>query len=262
MRRRDCEGVVWGKLNLDRKMKSEFYGVIDMEKENRLIYKVCSISAMAVAVFTLLFIVLLGCTFDFSEWEGIISYKSNFRPIQMLTVVPSILLAISYVIFVSGLHIYTSDYKKIWSQLALSFGLLYAGISIANYLIQLVTVIPSIQNGMLEGLALFVSGYSNSIFYALMASYFLMCISLFFAAFVFSRNEKKYKWVRRLFLCSALAIPLFLIGALFDIAIIMMLGALSWLVGATVGMIILSVCFQKEVHLDGNGVLLNKKDKK
>ena len=107
--------------------------------------------------------------------------------------VPSILLAISYVIFVSGLHIYASDYKKIWSQLALSFGLLYAGISIANYLIQLVTVIPSIQNGMLEGLALFVSGYSNSIFYALMASYFLMCISLFFVAFVFSKNEKKFK---------------------------------------------------------------------
>ena len=163
-----------------------------MEKEKRLIYKVCSASAIAVAVFTVLFIILLGCTFDFSEWEGIVNYKNTFRPIQMLTVVPSILLAISYVIFVSGLHIYAWGYKKIWSQLALSFGLLYAGISIANYLIQLVTVIPSIQNGMLEGLALFVSGYSNSIFYALMASYFLMCISLFFAAFVFSKNEKKY----------------------------------------------------------------------
>ena len=236
-------------------MKIEVYGGIDMEKEKRLIYKVCSASAIAVAVFTVLFIILLGCTFDFSEWEGIVNYKNTFRPIQMLTVVPSILLAISYVIFVSGLHIYAWGYKKIWSQLALSFGLLYAGISIANYLIQLVTVIPSIQNGMLEGLALFVSGYSNSIFYALMASYFLMCISLFFASFVFSKNERNFKWVRRLFFCSALAIPLFLIGALFDIAIIMMFGALSWLVGATVGMVMLAVCFQKEVRLAGNGVL-------
>ena len=229
-------------------------GGIDMEKEKRLIYKVCSASAIAVAVFTVLFIILLGCTFDFSEWEGIVIYKNTFRPIQMLTVVPSILLAISYVIFVSGLHIYAWGYKKIWSQLALSFGLLYSGISIANYLIQLVTVIPSIQNGMLEGLALFVSGYSNSIFYALMASYFLMCISLFFAAFVFSKTEKNFKWVRRLFLCSALAIPLFLIGALFDIATIMMLGALSWLVGATVGMVILAVRFQKEVRFAENVV--------
>ena len=38
-----------------------------MKKEKRLIYKICSVSAIAVAVFTVLFIILLGCTFDFSE---------------------------------------------------------------------------------------------------------------------------------------------------------------------------------------------------
>ncbi len=219
-----------------------------MEKDNRLVYKVCGVSSVAVAIFTVLFIVLLAVTFDFSEWKGIVNYQNAFHPIQMLTVVPSIVLAISYVVFVSGLHIYASDNKKIWSQLALSFGLLYAGISIANYLIQLVTVIPSIQNGMTEGLTLLVSGYSNSIFYALMASYFLMCISLFFAAFIFSKEDKNYKWVRRLFVCSALAIPLFLVGAAFNVAIIMMLGAIAWLVGATVGMLALGACFHKEMH--------------
>ena len=40
-----------------------------------------------------------------------------------------------------------------------------------------------------------------------------------------------------------------------DIAIIMMLGALSWLVGTTVGMVMLAVCFQKEVRHTGNGAL-------
>ena len=219
-----------------------------MEKDNRLIYKVCGISSIAVAIFTVLFIVFLVFTFDFSEWKGIVNYQNTFHPVQMLTVVPSILLAISYVVFVSGLHIYASDNKKIWSQLALSFGLLYVGISIANYLIQLVTVIPSIQKGMTEGLTLFVSGYSNSIFYALMASYFLMCISLFFAAFVFSKQDKNHKWIRRLFSCSALAIPLFLVGTIFNISIIMMLGAMSWLIGTTIGTTILAVCFQKEVR--------------
>ncbi|WP_122646536.1 hypothetical protein [Enterococcus mediterraneensis] len=219
-----------------------------MEKDNRLIYKVCGISSIAVAIFAVLFIVLLAFTFDFAEWKGIVNYQNAFHPIQMLTVVPSMLLAISYVVFVSGLHIYASGNKKIWNQLALSFGLLYAGISIANYLIQLVTVIPSVQNGMTEGLTLLVSGYSNSIFYALMASYFLMCISLFFAAFVFSKEDKNYKWIRRLFVCSALAIPLFLVGVAFDIAIIMMLGAMAWLIGATVGMFALGACFHRETH--------------
>jgi hypothetical protein len=219
-----------------------------VEKERLSSCQVCIVSALAVAILIIIFCVSLIVTFDFSEWNGIDNYQSNFRPVQMLTVVPSLLLAIAYVIFVSGLHNYASTSKKVWSQLALSFGLLYAGISIANYLIQLITVVPSIQNGTTEGLTLFVSGYSNSIFYALMASYFLMCISLFFAAFVFERHKKHEKSVRRLFVCSALAIPFFLIGAIFNIPPIMMIGAICWIIGAIVGMSVLAICFYKKIN--------------
>lgn len=218
-----------------------------MEKEKRIVYKVCCVSAIAVAIFTLLFVVALVLTYDFTEWTGIENYCNDFRPIQMLTVIPSLLLAVSYVGFVSSLHIYSSDSKKIWSQLALSFGLLYSGISIANYLIQLVTVIPSVQNGITEGLVFLVSGYSNSVFFALMASYFLMCISLFFSAFVFERESKRYKWVHSLFACSVLAVPLYLIGSIFNVAIIMMIGAICWLSAATIGMTLLAICFYKKI---------------
>lgn len=219
-----------------------------MEKERLSLCRICIVSAAAVAILILIFCVSLIFTFDFSGWNGIDNYQSNFRPIQMFTVVPSLLLAIAYVIFVSGLHNYASTSKKVWSQLALSFGLLYAGISIANYLIQLITVIPSVQNGTTEGLTLFVSGYSNSIFYALMASYFLMCISLLFAAFVFDRHKKHEKSVRRLFVCSALAIPFFLIGAIFNVPPIMMIGAICWIIGTTVGMSVLAICFYKKIN--------------
>ena len=219
-----------------------------MEKEKLSSCKISIISAIAVAILILIFCVSLVVTFDFSEWNGIDNYQNNFQPVQMFTVVPSLLLAIAYVIFVSGLHNYVSESKKVWSQLALNFGMLYAGISIANYLIQLITVIPSVQNGTTEGLALFVSGYSNSIFYALMASYFFMCISLFFAAFVFENHKRYEKLVRRLFVCSALAIPFFLIGAIFNIPIIMMIGAICWIIGATVGMFVLAVCFYKKIN--------------
>lgn len=82
-----------------------------MGKEKNVIYKICCLSASAVAIFTLMFLVSL-ITFDFSEWMGIDNYQSTFRPIQMFAVIPSLLLAISYVIFVSGLHIYASDKRK------------------------------------------------------------------------------------------------------------------------------------------------------
>jgi len=214
-----------------------------MDKEKNTVYKICYLSASAVAIFTLIFLITLIFTFDFSEWMGIDRFQSTFRPIQMFTVVPSLLLAISYVVFISGLHIYAPENKKIWSQLALSFGLLYAGISIANYLIQLITVIPSIQYGTTEGLSLLVSGYPNSVFYALMASYFLMCISLLFAAFIFKKENKAQNWIRRLFQWAALAIPLYLCGAIFNITVIMMSGAICWIIGTTVGMLVLAVYF-------------------
>lgn len=217
-----------------------------MAKVKNVICKTCCLSAVAVAVFILAFIITLIFTFDFSEWKGINNFQSTFQPIQMLTVVPSLLLAVSYVVFVNGLHIYASESKKIWSQLAVSFGLLYAGISIANYLIQLITVIPSIENGQIEGLALLVSGYQNSIFYALMASYFLMCISLLFAAFVFSKEEKTTKRIRRLFQCTALAIPLYLLGAVFNVTVLMISGAICWIVGTIIGMIISAMYFNIE----------------
>lgn len=215
-----------------------------MESKQKTLYKICCLSACLVTLCTVSFVLSLLFTWDFSEWTNIESFKNTFKPIQMLSVIPSILLAISYVTFVSGLHIYASENRKIWSQMALSFGLIYAGISIANYLIQLLTVIPSVQNEQTEGLTLLVSGYPNSLFFALMASYFLMCISLLFSAFVFENKEKTQKWIYRLFLCASLAIPLFIIGAVFNIPELMGCGAICWIVGTTVGMLLAARFFK------------------
>ena len=54
--------------------------------------------ASSVAVFTALFVIALITTFNFRTWNGIERYASEFKPIQLLTVIPSILLAISFLI--------------------------------------------------------------------------------------------------------------------------------------------------------------------
>lgn len=70
-----------------------------------------------------------------------------------------------------------------------------------------------------------------------------MCISLLFAAFIFTKEDKTLKWIRRLFQCAALAIPLYLLGAIFSITIIMISGTICWIIGTTVGMFVLAVYF-------------------
>ncbi len=79
-----------------------------------------------------------------------------------------------------------------------------------------------------------------------MASYFLQCISLFFAAFALSKEDKEFSIVRKLFIGTELTIPLFLIGAIVDVKAVMGLGALSWTIGLTVGMILYGIKLKED----------------
>jgi hypothetical protein len=213
-----------------------------MEKTEKIILKMAISSSIAVAAFTVLFVIALITTFDFSAWNGIESYAENFKPIKLSTVIPSILLAVSYLIFGSSVHYLTHDNQKIWSHLAMNFGLVYISISMANYLIQIITVIPSVMNNSLNGLDKLVSGYPNSIFFALMGSYFFMCISLFFVGLLF---EKGIRLV--LFIASIGCIAFFIFGAIFSIKIFLMLGAVSWIGGTIIGMFLISGYYINEI---------------
>lgn len=205
--------------------------------------RIASYSAIAVAVFTLLFVIALITTFSFDAWEGIDIYAENFRPLNLLTIVPSILLAISFLIFCVSIHYYVSDKRKIWSHLAMNFGLVYITISMANYLIQLITVMPSVMNGSLGGLDKMVSGYPNSIFYALMGSYFFMCIALFFVGLVFE------KWIRFfLFVASLICIAFFILGAILSVSILMMVGAICWIMGTIISMIMIFLSLKEHIE--------------
>lgn len=215
-----------------------------MEKSKRTTMKLAIGSSAAVAVFTILFVVALMTTFDFSAWNGIETYADNFRTSSLTTVIPSIFLAVSYLIFNVSVHYLTSDDKKIWSHLAMNFGLIYIAISMANYFIQLITVMPSIMNGSLGGLEKLVAGYPNSIFYALMGSYFFMCISLFFEGLVFHKQIKVF-----MYLASLYCILSFIIGGVLGMSFFMILGALCWFIGTVAGMIMISIYYIKQLKL-------------
>lgn len=213
-----------------------------MKDTKRITIKMAIISSVAVAIFVVLFIIALITTFNFDTWNGIESYAASFKPIQLLTVIPSMFLAVSFLIFCVSVHYLTDDEQKVWSHLAMNFGLVYISISLANYLIQLITVMPSIVSDSLIGLEKLVSGYPNSVFFALMGSYFFMCISLFFEGILF-RNGIRLS----LFIASIGCAAFFIIGAVSSIAIFFMLGAVSWIGGTVVGMLLISKYYMEEI---------------
>lgn len=202
-------------------------------------------SGIAVAIFTIAFIVALPLTFlpNLAEWTEIGGYAETFKPMQMLTVFPSMILASVYMIFTVSIYYYSENDKKLWSHLSIIFGVMYAAISSLNYMIQIITVIPSIVQNQTTGLEAFVAGNSNSIFYALMASYFFMCISALFISFVFSYKDKEQKIIRILFMGTGISGPLCLLGIV--VPIVMPLAGVLWFVCLTWGSIMISIYFRK-----------------
>lgn len=193
--------------------------------------KILMWSSIMVAVSTIAFVLLLIFTFDMSSWDGIAHYAEIFKPSFLYTVYPSIALAISFLIFNVGVYFYADENRRVCAHLAMNFGIVYATISLSNYFIQLISIMPSVLAKKLEGLDILVSGNPNSIFFALMASYFLMCISYFFTSLVFA-NQKIRFWLQ---LGSVGCVILFIIGGITSISVVMLRGALCWIVGTIVG---------------------------
>lgn len=205
-------------------------------------------SAIAVAIFTVSFVVMLPLTFlpNLVDWTGIEDYTKTFKSLQMLTVFPSILLASAYMIFTVSIHYYSENDKKIWSHLSIVFGLMYATISSLNYFVQIITVMPSMVNNQPNGLEAFVAGNSNSIFYALMASYFFMCISALFIAFVFNNKDNSNKAISILFMGVGISGPLCLFGVI--VPILMPIAGALWFICLTSGMVKIAIYFRKLIN--------------
>jgi len=212
---------------------------------DKITFKLGFWSAIIVAISITVFMVTLVFTFtpNLASWDGIETYSANFKPMQMFTVFPSIIMACAYVVFTVAVHYYAQEEKKIFSHLSIAFGLMYAIISVANYLIQIITVIPSIEKQYLNGLDILVAGYPNSIFFALMASYFFMCVSALFVSLVFS-NEKGQKGIKILFLSSVCSIPICLLCIIIDLDVLMPFAGIIWFVCFTIGLFKVAILFK------------------
>ena len=171
-----------------------------------------------------------------------------FIPNDYLWLYPGILLALIFVVLMVCIHYYAPNEKKIFSQIGLSFALIYATVISIDYFIQFTMVIPSILSGETAGLSLFTQYNPHGIFIALEGlGYFMMSVALLFAAAVFA-GGKLERAIRWLFIASfILAIISFTVLSLlkydivtFEVTIL----TINWSVLIISG-ILLSVLFRR-----------------
>jgi hypothetical protein len=178
-------------------------------------------------------------------WSGIESFIASFQPIQMLSLIPSLLLAPTFIVLMVSIHYYATSDKKIWSHLGIAFTLVYAAMATINYIIQLTVVRLSILNKETDGLAMFVMGNSHSIFWALASAYAFMNLAMLFAAPVFDggRLERSIRW---LFYANGVSAMVTIYGVVADSPQIYLLGSLvPWCLIFSLATALLAVLFKR-----------------
>lgn len=178
-------------------------------------------------------------------WHGIESFVATFQPIQMLSLIPSLLLAPAFVALMVSIHYYAGPEEKIWSHLGIAFTLVYAAMASINYILQLTVVRLSIANKETDGLAMFVMGNSHSIFWALASAYIFMNLAMLFAAPVFHGGRLE-RWIRWLFLANGATVVVTIFGVVVDSPAIYLLGSLvPWCVVFSLATALVAMLFKR-----------------
>ena len=167
--------------------------------------KVSLLSALLTAVFAAVSCVLGAVTparARLAQPADIVPFPytnaATFIPSDYIWLVPGFLLALIFVVLMVCIHRYASEERKIFSQIGLSFSLVYAVAITTDYFIQLFVIQPSILNGETAGLSLFTLYNPHGIFLALESlGYLMMSVALLFAAAVFAKGklERIIRWL-------------------------------------------------------------------
>ena len=152
-----------------------------------------TVSAMAFFV-----VGLFGTTYT----EGI-AYPyvlSTIRPFDYAVWAPAFVLALAVVALLSCIHSEASEDRKAFSQVALSFAIIYATISMSDFFIQWTVVLPSILNNETAGLALFSMYNPHGIMIALESlGYLVLNLALLLLVPVFQGRDHLERALRWLF---------------------------------------------------------------
>lgn len=200
------------------------------------IYKIGFWSGLCAFTFTLAYLIA-----QILQVLGVIHYPTD----GILIFGFSLGIVVPFILEMLALHYITPNNKKFWSHTALIFTVIYAVFVIANYVVQLATVIPMTLNGAKENIRL-LEQTPHSLFWDFDAiGYICMGLAMLFAVPVFEKKGIQ-KWVRLSFWANALVTPLITIVYFYpNFSNNLLLIGLPWGITAPTAMLMLALMFKK-----------------
>lgn len=196
-------------------------------------------------------------------WSGLAAGISTaaftlFQTLQLFRVFPypydeisiygsSLCISVPFILEMLALHYVVPAEKKFWSHAALIFAVLYVPFVVANYIVQLATVIPMVSSGMGDQIEL-LKQTPHSLFWNFDAiGYIFMGLATLVAIPVFEKQGFQ-KWVRLAFIVHSITTPFIAYVYFYPVFSekLLLLGA-PWGVTAPVFMLLLAIMFKKQV---------------
>jgi hypothetical protein len=219
--------------------------------ENRAtVYKVGFWAAALASVFSVAYDI--G---QLAEWLGLMGSgggperDSTWYGLVVL-LVPSLFLGISFVVLMGCVHRHAPLARKVWSQTALTFAIMYSTLICMNYFVQLTLIAPALYQGNVPDHARpFLFHVFNSFSYSAdLLGYSFMSLSTFFAAFVFSGPGLE-KVARCFLTANGVILPFIALQTFYHPMIWV---AALWGVTLPGSTIVLTVVFRRKVRSTGN----------
>lgn len=211
-------------------------------------------SAILSALFGLLWFItfaLKDVIAPIPPWNDLPAYARAFSPLRVLYVYPSLLLPLTFIVLLACLHYSVSREKRIWTLIALAFGVLYAVMASINYNIQAVAVRQSLAAGETAGIEMLLPDNPRSVFNALANSYIYMALAMVAAGFALESHGLQ-RWVRWIFFAQLLTALGQAAWSFFDFSFnLFMATSMVWVIGAPLAFILLGVLFSRdELRID------------
>lgn len=166
-------------------------------------------------------------------WDEILIYGFSLR------------ITVPFMLEILALHHITKPDKKFWSHTAVIFTVIYVVFVVANYVVQLATVIPMTVKGVSDEINI-LRQTPHSLFWDFDAiGYIAMGLATLFAMPVFEKTGFQ-KWVRYTFLVHSFTTPL--IAFVYfspNFSDNLLLIATPWVITAPLSMLMLCLMFKK-----------------
>jgi hypothetical protein len=176
-------------------------------------------SAVLATVFSLVYVVA-----QLGEWVGLLGSGGGPESASTATglvvlLLPSLLLGSAFLALLVSVHQAAPPEGRIWSQMALAFGVVYTVLISMTYFVQLTLVAPRIAQGRTAGIEAFLFVPFDSFLYSVdLLGYSFMSAATLFLAPVFSGPGLE-RTARAFLVANGLLIP-FLVGQLYVHALI------------------------------------------